>query len=128
MSTIKAQDHRVEEAKKVKQAYLSSKVDTKLTQAAISRIFGVTQGLVQAWFSGATRIPDAAMFQLSSMLDFDPLEVRPSLRVYLVAASQLMDRKDDGRTGMLVTLYEQMTEEQKDQLEDFAKFIAEKSA
>lgn len=117
-------DEKINEAAAVKQAYLSSKMETGLTQSGIAKIFGVSQGLVQAWFSGATRIPDAAMFQLGQMVKFDPIEIRPSLRTYLVAASQLLDRKEQDSSGLILTLYEQMTDEQKAQLEDFAKFIA----
>ena len=113
------------EAALVKKAYLASQDQTQLTQASVARLFGVTQGLVQAWFSGATRIPDSTMFQLSQILKFDPLVVRPSLRVYLVAAKQLIDRDENDRSGLILTLFEQMNDEQKDQLEQFAKFVVQ---
>ena len=113
------------EAALVKKAYLASQDQTQLTQASVARLFGVTQGLVQAWFSGATRIPDSTMFQLSQILKFDPLEVRPSLCVYLVAAKQLIDRDENDRSGLILTLFDQMNDEQKDQLEQFAKFVVQ---
>jgi len=122
--TVEITEKKLESAV-VKKAYLESQDQTQLTQASVARLFGVTQGLVQAWFSGATRIPDSTMFQLSQILKFDPLVVRPSLRVYLVAAQQLIDRDENDRSGLILTLFEQMNDEQKDQLEQFAKFVVQ---
>ena len=90
-----------------------------LTQESLAHEFGKkTQGLVNQWLTGKTPIPDNVMMYLGGRLQFDPFEVRPSLRDYLLAGYAA-----SGRDGVIAKLVKHLTEAEDDEFRRLSKMV-----
>ena len=118
-------DKKVFEAQRVKEAYRNArKVDPSLTQEVLADEFGVTQGLVSAWFSARARIPDTTLLMLCGRLGFDPLDVRPDLSDKLALAKKVLTNEEQAE--QLWQMLAPLGEEELSQVELFVEMLLEK--
>lgn len=123
-----ADDEKKSEALKVREAFDRAKRERKgITQGKLAARFGCTQGLIQAWLRGSTRIPDHRMFELGHYLGFNPIEVRPSLQVYVDSAKLLLDgASSDERAQKIAALTKNFTEDDLSMVEEFTRMLKDR--
>ena len=108
------------EAVKVRGAYERKKHQSHITQESLANSLGVTQGVVGRWLNGHKRIPDDKLLRMSVTLEFNPLDVRPSISDYVDLANTVLSSK--GRSTLL-TKIAQLTEPEAAQLQGFLDFL-----
>lgn len=82
-SSLTAEDRRREGAF-LKERWLEYKTENKgATQDELCAELGITQGLLQQLFRGATPIPFELLISLALKFNFHPTELRPSIAPFL---------------------------------------------
>ncbi|HEY6527105.1 MAG TPA: hypothetical protein VIZ65_00305 [Cellvibrionaceae bacterium] len=100
------QEKKDREAAFVKERFEAMQlIEPDLTQEVLAAEVGRTQGLIGQWLSGVTHIPDKQLMYLGGRLRFDALELRPSLRDYLLSGFAV-----SGRDKILGDLIKRLTE------------------
>lgn len=73
---------RAEVAAYLERQFRRARYERNLSKSDVARRMGVSTGHISHWVKGRSPIPDARLLELAVLLDFDPLEARPSLAKY----------------------------------------------
>jgi transcriptional regulator with XRE-family HTH domain len=89
-----SQEERKREAAALMRAFERAQLsEPSITQESIANEMDVTQGLVNQWLTGRTPIPDKRLVWLSRRLNFNPADIRHSLKVNLDLAATDAERR-----------------------------------
>lgn len=89
-------DQRKREGSFIQSRFYDRKaVEPLLTVESLAHEIGVSQGLISQWFAGRTPVRDVHLLWLGPRLEFDPVELRPSLRRYASTAGEFFNQVDE---------------------------------
>ena len=106
-------EERERTAAYVRRAFDRARYERGLTKKDAAARLSVSTGHISHWCKGRSPIPDDRLLELAILLDFNPLEIRPTLAKYrelwraeydpqdaLILAAQELDK--DSRDALLV--------------------------
>ena len=94
-----------------------------LTQTELAKEMGVSQGMLNQWWTGRTRIKDYYLLKLSTRLGFDPLEVRPELKESYKIAKEALDG-GEYKTRLEASI-DDLTEAESDLVLKYIRFLSQ---